>query len=143
MVIVFHLVKQSTKPMHFLLALLYCVSRDYSTGLSASSVIRVAINSEPIRQISFKFHFSSCLPLAIRPDDLFIYLFIFFVFANMGPYWSKHYSSLKSLCLFFQTCPECSSQRYPQKYCLGFLNFDFFSRKFRIYHCTLRRNLKP
>ncbi len=113
------------------------------------SVVRVGIISEPNARISFKFHLWLLFDYYNNHFFilfLFIFLRIFFVFVNMGPYGSKNFKTLLLLQIAaesFQTFPEFSSQWSSQKLRLGFLKIEIlkiFFRKFRIYHCTLWRN---
>ena len=103
-----------------------------------------SIISEPIAWISFKYWF--LLSLGHMPRYILIkkmileFLWIFFVFVNMGPYGSKN---LKTLLLSqitfesFQTFSEISSELSKQikKYYFGFLKFWVydFSRFFFLF----------
>ncbi len=55
-----------------------------------------------------------------------LFLPIFFVFVNMGPYGNKHFKTLLLLQITFESFqffPEFSSQCSSQKHCFGFLKF--------------------
>ncbi len=84
------------------------------------SSVRVAIISEVNARISFKFYL--WLPLD-HTLGYFIFLRIFFVFVNMGPYGIKNFKTLLLLQIAaksFQTFPEFSSYWSSQNYVWDF-----------------------
>ncbi len=121
------------------LALLDYISRAHEIAICLSSVVRpsvspgrVAIISELNARISFSFSYG--FPWAI-PSDIFwifekrnsIFLRIFFVFVNMGPYGGKNFKTILLLQIAadsFQTFPEFSSQWSSQNTLGIFWNFE-------------------
>ncbi len=111
-----------------ILALLDCISRTYSMGLSRPSVVRVAIISEPIGYITFKFqfllalgHMHRCLGFCCcfyNSGQKKMHFPIFFAFVNTNLMGEKK--------LFCQTFSELSSPCSSQKVLfLEFWNFEF------------------
>ncbi len=110
-----------------ILALLDYVSRAHEIEIRPSSV-RPSVSSiisEVIAWISLKLRL--WLHLGHMPRNFFmIFLRIFFVFVNMGPYGSQNVQTLllpQIAFESFQPFPEFSSQLSSQKYSLGFLKF--------------------
>ncbi len=63
----------------------------------------------------------------LKKKKFFNFLWIFFVFVNMGPYGSKNFKTLLLLQITaesFQTFPEFSSQWSSQNYIWDFWNFE-------------------
>ncbi len=123
------------------LALLDYVSRAHEIAICPSSVRRPSVRPS-VSQLSlnlmhgFLSNFICGFPWAIRSDIFWIFekkffldfLWIFFVFVNMGPYGSENLKTLLLLQIAaksFQTFPEFSPQWSSQNYVWDFWNFEF------------------
>ena len=144
---VFHLVKQSAKPMGFLLRL----SSVRRSSIRLWHQLSLTLLHGLLSNFAFPGPYAETVFEFKKKKWFLDFLRIFFIFVNMGPYGSKKlqcykklqlqskcYSSLKSLLNLFKLFSEISSKS-SQKYCFGYWNFEFTNFKdffFEIHHYT-------
>ena len=124
-VIVFHLVKQSAKPLVFFFKFVANMGPYGSKNFKTLLTLQIAAESDQASP-EFSFQLSSqryCWSLEIRRIKILAQFFNFSYIINSGPYWSENFKTLLLLQFSFELCqtsPEFSSQWSSQKHCVGF-----------------------